>query len=73
MGAELGGGEERKNEAADSAATEGVYMAVRMAELGRAEPLIRITRYAEVRESEGVGWVEGVERQGVTNLVINTR
>ena len=34
-----------ENEAADGAATEGVYMAARMAESGSAEPSIRITRH----------------------------
>ena len=35
----------RENEAADCAATEGVYMAATMAELGDSEPRINITRY----------------------------
>ena len=35
----------RENEAADSAATDGVYMAAVMAERGNNEPRIHITRY----------------------------
>ena len=40
----------RENEAANSAATEGVYMAARMAERGSTEPCIPITTYNEGRE-----------------------
>ena len=40
----------RENEAANRAATEGVYMAARMAERGSTEPSIRIARYNEGRE-----------------------
>ena len=35
----------RKNEATDAAATEGVYMAARMANRGENGPRISITRY----------------------------
>ena len=40
----------RQNEAADGAATEGVYKVARMAERGIAEPCKSIARYNEGRE-----------------------
>ena len=41
----------REKEAADEAATEGVYMAARKVERGDTEPLTRITSYGEGRDS----------------------
>ena len=43
----------RQNEAADSAATEGVYTAAAMAERGNSEPRIYITRYDRSDRSDG--------------------
>ena len=45
MGLELDGGKKEGNEAAGSAATEGVYMAASMASRGETEPRICITKY----------------------------